>query len=88
MKADSKEVRSIIVLISAAVNTVLEVRTIHPFPSTEAYYAVKGEGMLRDPFCIRKIKAMRFNLYFAVFHQSFLAKVFISLRSARLWRLK
>ena len=44
MKADSKEVRSTIVLISAAVNMVLEVRTIHPFPSTEAYYANKEGG--------------------------------------------
>lgn len=50
MKADSKEVRSTIVLISTAINMVLVVRTIHPFPSTETYYAVKGEGTLRDPF--------------------------------------
>lgn len=52
MKADSKEVRSTIVLISAAVDMVLEVRTIHPFPSTEAYCSVKkkGGGTLCDPF--------------------------------------
>lgn len=43
MNTDSKEVRSAIVLISAVVNMVLEVRTIHPFPSTEAYYANKEE---------------------------------------------
>lgn len=49
MNADSKEVRSTIVSISAAVNMVLEARIIHPFPSTEAYYAVKGEGTLCDP---------------------------------------
>lgn len=50
MNADSKEVRSTIVSISAAVNMVLEVRIVHLFPSTEAYYAVEGEGTLCDPF--------------------------------------
>lgn len=50
MNAYSKEVRSTIVSISAAVNMVLEARTIHSFPSTEAYYAVKGEGTLCGSF--------------------------------------
>lgn len=50
MNADSKEVRSSIVSINTAINTVLVVRAIHPFPGTEAYYSVKGEGTLRDPF--------------------------------------
>lgn len=49
---------------------------------------LKGRVRYVIPFRIRKIKAMRFNLNFAVFHQSFLAKVFISLRSTRLWQLK
>lgn len=80
MKADSKEVRSTIVLISAAVDMVLEVRTIHPFPSTEAYCSVKGEGTLCDPFSCRQNQTNAAYFKFRSFSSEFFNQSFHKFR--------
>lgn len=80
MKADSKEVCSTIVSISTAINMVLEVRMIHPFPSTEAYYAVKGEGTLRDPFSCRQNQTNAAYFKFRSFSSEFFNQSFHKFR--------